>query len=219
MCTINDNHTMYGSWDMECNRQNFLSFRTIFCPPPTPTPHTPLTTWNIKILKKMEKLPGDIIILHRCNINYNHVMYGSWDTERVRQNLLPFWSIFCTLIPLTTRKILILKNKKKKNKKPHGDIITLHMCTINDNHMMYGSWDMEHDRQNFLLFWTFFCLFYAPKNSWNQNFEKMKKTTEHIIILNMCTINDNHMMYGSWDIKHDRPNFLLFWNNFCPFTP
>ena len=28
-------------------------------------------------------------------------------------------------------------------KKSSGDIITLHMCTINANHMMYGSLDME----------------------------------------------------------------------------
>ena len=31
----------------------------------------------------------------------------------------------------------------------------------------------------------------------NQNFEKMKKTPEDIIILQMCTINDSHMMYDS----------------------
>ena len=31
-----------------------------------------------------------------------------------------------------------------------------------------------------------------------QNFEKIKKKTpEDIIILQMCTINDNYMMYGS----------------------
>ena len=27
--------------------------------------------------EKMEKLPGDIIIIHRCNINDNHMMHGS----------------------------------------------------------------------------------------------------------------------------------------------
>ena len=27
--------------------------------------------------EKMKKQPGDIIILHRCKINYNHMMYGS----------------------------------------------------------------------------------------------------------------------------------------------
>ena len=35
----------------------------------------------------------------------------------------------------------------------------------------------------------------------------------------MCTINENHMMYGSIDMDHDRPNFLSFWAIFCPFTP
>ena len=29
---INDSHMMHGSSDMECNRQNFLSFWTVFCP-------------------------------------------------------------------------------------------------------------------------------------------------------------------------------------------
>ena len=27
-----------------------------------------------------------------------------------------------------------------------GDTAILHMCIINYNHMMYGFWDMEHDR-------------------------------------------------------------------------
>ena len=47
--TINDNYMMYGSWDMKCVRQNFLSFWTILCP------FTPLTTWKIKILKNWKK--------------------------------------------------------------------------------------------------------------------------------------------------------------------
>ena len=49
--------------------------------------------------------------------------------------------------------------------KTPGDIITLHMCTINDNHMIYGSSDMEYDRQNFLSFWTIFCPF-MPLETW-----------------------------------------------------
>ena len=31
-CTINENHTMYVSWDMDCDRYIFFSFLTIFCP-------------------------------------------------------------------------------------------------------------------------------------------------------------------------------------------
>ena len=69
--------------------------------------------------------------------------------------------------PLTTQKIKI----KKKMKKVPGDIIIIHMCHINDNHMKYGALDMEHDGQNFLSFWTIFC----PNNPANQNFEKVKK--------------------------------------------
>ena len=62
-------------------------------------------------------------------------------------------------------------------KKAAGDIILLHKCTINDNHMMHGSCNMEHDRQNFLSFWTIFCPFNPPNNPNNQNLEKMKKST------------------------------------------
>ena len=51
------------------------------------------------------------------------------------QTFLSFWAMLCPFNPLTTWKIEILK----KFKKTHGDIIILHMRTINDNHMMYGS--------------------------------------------------------------------------------
>ena len=42
-----------------------------------------------------------------------------------------------------------------------------------------------------------FALLYPPINPENQDFEKMKQTPEDIIILKMCTMNDNHTMYGS----------------------
>ena len=51
--------------------------------------------WNWK------KTPGDIIILHIYTIKDNHLMYGSWDIKRDRQNL-SFWTIFCLFIPLLT---------------------------------------------------------------------------------------------------------------------
>ena len=64
-----------------------------------------------------------------------------------------------------------------------------------------------------------FLPFYPSNNSKNQNFEKIKTTPADIIVLHMCTINYSHMMYGSWDIKCNRHNFLSFWTVFCPFTP
>ena len=84
------------------------------------------------------------------------------------------------------------------------------MCTINDNHMVNGRRDKECDRQNFLSFWLdCFLPFYSPNNSENQNFEKMKKKPDDIIILHVCIIDENYMMYGSCDKDHNRQNFVI----------
>ena len=42
-----------------------------------------------------------------------------------------------------------------------------------------------------------FLLVYPPLDPENQNFEKTKKTPGDIIILQICAIIDDHMMYGS----------------------
>ena len=75
MCTINDNHISYCSLDIKHEKQIFLSFWTVFCP------------FNRKIknpknlknqnFEKMKKAPGDIIILHKCTKNDNHMIYDS----------------------------------------------------------------------------------------------------------------------------------------------
>ena len=72
-----------------------------------------------------------------------------------------------------------LKNPKNQNfekmkKSVAGDIIILHMCTKNHNHMRYSSWDMEWD--------NFFAVYLLPNNPENQNFEKMKKASGDVII-------------------------------------
>ena len=130
------------------------------------------------------------------------------ETDRNVCNFEPFF--FLPFSPLTTQKI-----KFSKLKESPGDIIFLHICTINDNRMMYGSWDMERDRHNFMSFWTVVC----PMDPQNQNFEKIWKASEYIIILQMCTRNDTHIMYGSWDTECNGHNFLLFCTVFCTFTP
>ena len=97
-----------------------------------------------------------------------------------------------------------------------GDIIILHMCAKNHSHMMHCSWDMECDRQNVLSLWTIFCP-YTPL--WTQKIKilkKMKKTLEDIIILQMFTINDSHMIYGSSGMECNRQNFGNL-DHFLPF--
>ena len=78
--------------------------------------------------------------------------------------------------------------------------------------MIYGSWDMKREEQNFLSFWTIFCPF-SLLTTW-----KIKKTPKDIILY-MCTIVDNHMMYGSWYIKCDGQVLLSFWTFFALLPP
>ena len=61
-------------------------------------------------------------------------------------------------------------------------------------HMKYEIWSAT-DRI-FCYFRPIFALL-PPNNPKNQKFEKNEKNPRDIIILNMCSINDNHMMYGS----------------------
>ena len=83
-------------------------------------------------------------------------------------------------------------------KKMSGDII-LHMCTINENHVMYGSWDMEHNRHFFLIL-DHFLPFY-PFNNPEKKFEKKKKKTPgNIIIIHKCAINDTH---DAWFLRYE----------------
>ena len=50
--------------------------------------------------KKMKKMPGDIIILHNCMKNHDHMLYCSWDMAQDRCNwCFSFWAIFCPFIP------------------------------------------------------------------------------------------------------------------------
>ena len=130
---------------------------------PSPPKHP-----KIRILKKWEKIAGDIIILHQST--KNHMMYSSWDTEWERQKKLSFWAIFCHFIPLTTKKIKIKKKWKKKKWKKHlWDVIILHMCTKNYNHMTGLYLGFESN------FHFFSALFWALRTkSWS-------KATRHFV--------------------------------------
>ena len=110
-----------GSSDMECNGHNFLSFWTVHCS------FTSLTTPKKKILKKWKNCLE--ILSFYTGLTYRP--HG--------HNFLSFSTIFCPFTLLATWKMKLWKNKKTPR-----DIIILHMCTIHENHMMYGSWDMEH---------------------------------------------------------------------------
>ena len=119
--------------------------------------------------EKMKNIAGHIIS-QMCTKNHNHMMYKSWDREQHEHNSLPFWDIFCPFTSLTTQKTKILKNWKK-----HQEISLFCSCVpktttissfynINYNDIMYGSWDMECNRQDFFVVLGHFLPFYPPYN-------------------------------------------------------
>ena len=138
-----------------------------------------LKTKKIRILKIWKIIAGNILILHKCIKNHNHMKYCSWDTEWGIQNFLSILSHFLPFYPLTTEK----NQNFEKMKKVSGDVIILHMCTENHNHMMYAFWDLESNGHDFSSFWTTFCPF--TNNPKNQNFQKIKKYQE-ILSLYKC---------------------------------
>ena len=82
--------------------------------------------------------------------------------------------------------------------------------------MMYGFWDMEHDRF-FCHFGPFFALLppWKPKKS---KFWKNGKILGDIIVLHKCTKNHNNMIYGSWHTEWDRQKFRHFGSLFALFA-
>ena len=118
MYTINHNHMMYSSWDMERDRQNFSSFWTVFCP------FIPLTVQKIKILKKWKKTPRDIIIIYKITKNHDHTLHCSWDTARDGCIFIFHFGLFFALLPSQRpKKIKILKNGKK-----HLEMLSFYTC-------------------------------------------------------------------------------------------
>ena len=192
----------YRAWQTEIN--NFRSILSLL----------PLKTQEIKILKN-EELAGDIIILHVYQksqlYEVRFLKYGAQRTD--------FFVILDHLLLFYPPNNLQSQNFQEI-KKASRDTTILQVCTINGNHMMmYASWDLVGDRRNFLRFWTVFCPFNPLTTQKIKILKKWIKKPGDIIILRICTINDNHMMYGSWDMERQTNRFLSFWTVFYPFPP
>ena len=146
---------IYSCWDIEQNRLKLVTLGHFL---PFYPPHPPLKLKEIKTKKKKKKLL-EISSFYTCvpkiKIIWCPVPEIWSEIDRIFCRFGPFLP-FC--YPWQPAKSKLWKSEKK----PHGDII-LQMRTINENHMMYGSWDMEHDWQNFLSLWTIFCPFTTQK--------------------------------------------------------
>ena len=140
-------------------------------------------------------------------------------TNMIFCHLGPFFALSAPWQP--TKSKFWKKNIKKKHTHTHEDIIILQICTINDSHIYVCIVPEIWSAMDRIFFVILDCLlsFYLPNNLKNQNFEKMKKTPGDIIILHMCTINDNHMMYGSWDMEHVTDRIFCHFGLFFALLP
>ena len=135
---------MYAYLDMEwLHRHNFLLFQAIFCS------FAPLLTPKIKMWKKLKKTPGDVILLHMCTINQDH-MHPWHDVWFLRYEVQPT-ELFChlgqrfALLPPSQQSI---KWKYQNWKKAPRDITILHKCTKSHDHLLSCSRDMARDGWN-----------------------------------------------------------------------
>ena len=82
-------------------------------------PFYPLNSLKKGNFKKMKNMPGDIIILHNCTKNHDHMLYRSWDMVRDRCNCyFSIWAIFCPFTPLTAQNDSFKKWKKHQEISP-----------------------------------------------------------------------------------------------------
>ena len=126
---------------------------------------------------------------------------------------MSFWTIFAPLSPSKLKIQNFGKNEKTT-------WIYYHFANVYHkwNHIMYGSWETEHMMDRICCYFDHYWPFYLSNNPKYQSFEEMSKALGDIIVLHMCTINHNHMMYSSWNIECDGQNILSFWIVICPFT-
>ena len=174
------------------------------------------TKFPINEKKKKKKTTGDIIIVHKCTKNHDHILYCSWDMVRDECNYFSFWAIFWPFTSITAQKVKI-SNKWKKHLKISSFNISVPkiliicftvpgICCVMDVIIFH--------------FGPFFALLPCPKN---QNFKKMRKTPGDII-LHKGTKNHDHMLYCPWYMAHGKRNFYIsflaffFFNPFTPLT-
>ena len=149
----------YGAWQTECFVifDNFLPFY-----PPNSPKNENFEKWKkcLEISLFYIYAPEIMIICY--------TVPEIWYVTEISV-IFHFWLFFALLPPNLPKK---WKLKKKRKKKP-GDIIILHKCTKNHNHMLYCSWNMTCDRCNcYFSVWAIFCPFTPITVQENKIFKK-----------------------------------------------
>ena len=166
----------------------------------------PLTTQKIKILKKKERKKRlEMSSFYTCAPKIMIIWCMPPEiwcaTNRVFCHFGPFFALL-----LLTPKFKTWKNLKNAWR--------YCLFTHVHNKWRYDAWFLRYKMRQikFFVILGHFLPFDPRNNPRNQNFEKKneKKLARDIIILHFCTTNDDHMIYGSWDIECNRQNVCHF---------
>ena len=147
------------------------------------------------------------------------MIYGSYDIENSKQNVLSFWLFYPS------------NNSKKQNfgkmKKEPGDIIILHMRTIMTiiwfivPEIMELCWNMDRDTEIFFVILGYFLPFYPTNNPKNQNFEKTFKKDLTWRYRHFTLACHKWWSYDVWFLRYGTrwTEFFVILDHFLPFYP
>ena len=141
-----------------------------------------------------------------------------YSSSNIEQNILKL-VILGQFLPFYSPKNP--KNQNFEKWKKLLEVLSFYICAPKIAIIWFTVPKIRSETQNFLSLWAILCPFTSPVMILNINI--LKKSKKYLEILSfytyMRTINEDHMMYGSWNIRCDRHKFLTFWATFYPFSP
>ena len=161
---------------------------------------------------KKTKTPGEIIILHLRIKNLDDMIYSFWDIECDRLKLV---STGHFLLFYTSRKT----QKKKEFWRSEKNCWRYHHFTHEVQFLRFGVrksiWRCHHFTCVYqksrsynvcflsIVFFSFWAIFhpFTPLMTLKIKIWKKYKKCLNILSFDTCTINEDHMMYGSWDLS------------------
>ena len=163
----------------------------------------------------MKKTSGVVIIFNWCNKNTIKSCMLTKIQSVTDIIICHFRSFFALLSHYWPGKLKFGKMLKKS-----ADIILLRMCTINQGHMMYGSWDIKCKGQSFFaILGHLFCPLTLLATE-KIKILKILKNAWRYYCFTVCTTNDNHELWHlicqAEYISIDRVFFIIL-GNFLPF--
>ena len=132
------------------------------------------------------------------------------ETDRIFCHFGPFFTLSSLLI---IPKIKILR--KKWNKCLEMSSSDVYMCTINEDHTIYGSWNIRWNREIFVIL-GHFLPFQFSENLEHQNLKIEKNTWRYY---HFTHLHHKWQSYDVWFLRYGawQTEFFVILDHFLPF--